>query len=90
MRAKIRTCEETTGGTSAVLLLVETILLRLVKYSRAPRWAPDVLTGPEIVIHESLKGFERLISAVLLLLQGNSRGGAGDLQKTLRCLSQHR
>ena len=50
----------------------------------------DVLTGPEIVIHESLKGFERLISAVLLLLQGNSRGGAGDLQKTLQCLSQHR
>jgi len=50
----------------------------------------DVLTGPEIVIHESLKGFGRLISAVLLLLQGNSRGGAGDLQKTLQCLSQHR
>ena len=48
-----------------------------------------VLTGPEVVVHKSLGGFGWLISVLLLLLQGNSGGGAGDLQKTLRCLSQH-
>ena len=47
-----------------------------------------VLTGPKVVIHKSLEGYEWLISVVLPLLQGNSGGRAGDLQKTLRCLSQ--
>ena len=85
----------TKGGTSVVLLRVDTILLwgsRLesVKYSSAPRWAPIVLREPRSIVHKSAKGLVRFLRVSLLLSRkGGLEDGAGDLQKTLRCLSQH-
>ena len=43
-----------------------------MKYSSAPRWAPNVLTRPKVVVHKSLGGFGWLISVLLLSLQGDS------------------
>jgi len=53
-----------------------------VKYSSAPRWAPNVLTGPKVVIDKSLEGFGRLISDCSSIaskrIRGRSMGPAKD------------
>jgi len=60
-----------------------------MKYSSAPQWAPIVLMESRFVVHKSAKGLERLPSGRSSLASEGLKGGARDLQKTLRCLSQH-
>jgi len=76
----------TKGGTSVVLLRVDTILLwgsRLesVKYSSAPRWAPIVLREPRSVVHKSTEGLVRLLRVSLLL---SRKGGLRTAQGTCK------
>jgi len=66
-----------------------------VKYSSAPRWAPDVLTGSKVVIHKSLEGFGRLISGCSSIaskrIRGRSRGPTKDtpMPKSVLVMSEY-